>query len=1599
MKKTRDKLIKRSLAILLAILMIWVAMPSEPLQILAEGGNSSAENEEQNTFGIIVQDQDGNALQGAKVKLQTGDPEGLIEKDTDDSGRVEITPGDVAHIFQENEGGSEEGVEGESTEVESTEADGDEKTVDAVLTVSMTDYETHSQTVTLTKNGLGEDVSVVLSKEQVTVACFENENADISLNGEDVTTVTVDKGADVVVKITPHEGCYIKELSIGEDVADPPEKGQAYEKTIKADKDITISVTAVQQYTVTIRYDSEKGQVVTTPECDGGTVIVDKDGNVAVTAMPNEHYHVSKVLINDVPDDTVTGGNYAMGQTYEKQLTADQDYTVEITFALNQYRITSVSSEHGTVSVEREVVDYNESVAVTIQPDSGYTVTSVKVNGQPQELDDSGTGFTLLNIAEDQTIEVEFTEISKVSRDELQIQGLDRALRSDETTGLYVYGEDISVTFETEMQGIELYCSDGTKYGARDEQTVTINAAASIVKVCLYGKMGDEMRYEWHEVEGITGTSPLRIVEDTDKPKVTLTPSAANAYGYYNSDVTVTVGVEDPGDYSGLYSVEYWVMNGNKETKREKLYPDKAGSSVDPTHEDSIPVNAQDNNSDNVTVYVKAVDRAGNEYTEMAKLKINSTKPQISVAIDGTLAKGASSGKYNKVRTATVTYIDRADTFDREAAEKGIEIQGTDASGNAVAIDKNSMISWTDNGNQHIASICFDIDANYTWSISYSNKADLSAEHITAQGDNVYSFSVDTAVPDAEITLDHSVWDRILSVVTLGLYKNYDVTAEVTASDVTTGIDSILYYKFVGDTGLTEQQLNTLYEQGEFQQEKITVNENEKFVVYARIADMAGNVRYISTDWIVRDTSDGRIEISSPQANEHGYYNGNVELSVFVSDMVDADNAYSGIKTITYVVENDGQITQEGTLASFDVASPTYDQLWSEWNGTITVDAGKNNSDHVKVTVKVRDNAGNEYENAAALKIDITAPVIDVAYSNNSADSGRYFNGDRVATIVITERSFDPDDVRVTITNTDGVIPSVSSWSRSGGSGNQDDTQWRASVVYSADGDYTFSIDYTDSADNRCEAVRYGNSAVPTEFTIDKTVPAVSVSYSNNDARNDKYFADARTATVTVQEHNFDVNRVTFTQTASLNGTAITVPAASWSVNGDTHTATIIFNEDGDYTFDIAVSDMAGNRNQGVSYGGSAAGQDFVIDKSIEKPVIGGVENGKAYKGDVIPTITFEDVNYETYEVRLVRTRMAEKNVDVTDKFIHSVSEQAQGGSGSYDTFEKVEENDGIYTLSVKMTDKAGNEESEEVTFTVNRFGSVYVYSDYLISLIKDGGQYITVTGNNDAAITDNLVITEYNADRLLENSLDILVTRDGEVVAADYTTNPSAINASANVGDSGWFEYVYTINKDNFLEDGAYKLTISSEDATENTSVSVPENSTDTRGNKVVDQMNFTVDTTAPEIRNVVGLDQAIVNAQNLTVKYTVVDAGGLQSIDVFVNQEPLDPVTDFEGNPNSYSGEFTLGESADAQSVRIRVTDCAGNVTDTDTVENGEGTVGEFVFHNLVTVSTNAFVRWYANKPLFFGTIGGGGALCAAGISLTWFRRRRKLHHNARA
>lgn len=1086
----------------------------------------------------------------------------------------------------------------------------------------------------------------------------------------------------------------------------------------------------------------------------------------------------------------------------------------------------------------------------------------------------------------------------------------------------------------------------------------------------------------------IVDKQPSEISFEVKTPGVTMGNSTV-----FNQNVEIDVKVTDSEPSSGIAKVEYWVEKDGVKTQEDKLF---TFNNSNPKYSDlerscggTIIVDAQKNNSSNVKVYVIAVDNAGNESKKSISLDIDVTKPSISITYDNNKDNNGN-GYFNAKRTATVVIKERTNHFDGQKAKEGITITAVDAKGNPVAINTEGMISkWTTvegatpDDATHTAKINFGTDANYKLSIKYTDNAGNKNEKINT-GSSVapFDFTVDTVAPNGTITATSeegrvTTWDGLVRSLTFGFWSNKGITITSTAEDRTSQIASVSYYKTNKVTALTEDQLKNITDWKEFK--TLTVKPNEQFTIYLKIVDKAGNTTYVSTDGMITDNAQPREEVfapaitATPQQQTSDIYNGDVDVTVEVDEPM-VNGTYSGLKTITYKVFNMGKETQSGTLYSMKNNAPTHSELLKHWTGKITVDSRLNNSNDVVVEIYAQDNALNSSSNKITIKIDTTAPTVHIRYNNNNPDSDKYYKENRVATIVVTERNFDPKGVKINITNTDGTVPTISNWTKVEGTGNLDNTTHTATITYEADGDYTFEMECLDLASNLTTDETFEAGTVNAkEFTIDKTLPQISVSYDNNNAQNGKYFNNHRVATVTVREHNFDASRVQFTQTASIEGGTVVAPSPSWNSNGDVHTATITYNVDGDYTFDVKMIDMAGNESGEVDYGSSVAAKEFTIDTEIAEPEITGVENGVAYKGDVIPAINFSDINYNNYEVKLLRTRLDEINVDVTERYIKGLNESNQGGAGTFDLFDKVQDNDGIYTLYAKVTDKAGNKKEKNVTFTLNRFGSVYAYSEYLVSLIKDSGAYVQ-------NLTDNLVITEYNPDRLVENSLSIEVTHDGRPMDnVKFKVSPE-VNDKVAVGSSGWYQYQYVIDKDNFSKDGVYKVSISSKDETGNT----PDNN-----NYKDKNILFRVDTTAPELTSVVGLEKTVINSQEAPVKYTVYDTIGLKSVTVYINGKQYgDVITEFD-DINNYAGTFSIAESTEEQKVRLVIEDLAGNVTDTDS----EDFSSVYDFEKSVLVTTNFFVRWYANKPLFWGSIGSVPVASAgawAGITL---RKRSNL------
>lgn len=963
-------------------------------------------------------------------------------------------------------------------------------------------------------------------------------------------------------------------------------------------------------------------------------------------------------------------------------------------------------------------------------------------------------------------------------------------------------------------------------------------------------------------------------------------------------------------------------------------------------------------------------------------------------------------------------------------------------------------------------------DGSYTIKVDATDNAgnDMSSVTKTIYKDSSTPSVTDFKFTAKGYAFDKSVESANTAPVeetSYGYYFIKDTEVTVTADDgapkvPSSGVKSITYYTVDKDGVKSEVKTEPVNKDNQI---TFTVKANFKGQIYAKACDNVGHTPdtfskpngaviespdlHTQTSAIKYTLKDSKDSNGADIKDENGnnLYGADTTVDVEIAD------TYSGIRQIdweivspfddkkqagTVTVDNNGKVTSvakkgysDDCLGDWVATGEANTNLIVNLKNTIKV---SNDSNNIQIKFTLTDRAGNVTKNVVqTLSIDKTAPKIAVQMNeNDDKEFNGYFKGSREADIYVYERNFSQSDVVFDVKRTDdnNKQTNVSPKPKFKYVGTQviDGREcfvYKMTTKFTADGDYNFKVSASDITSHiaNAESVNYksdnknvkfssnktaeytaqndADRAIDIAFTVDNTNPVVSVSYDNNTATNDKYFNAYRTATITVVEHNFSTaaSRIIYKRTSTKDGSNIAEPAvSSWSRKGNTYTATIKYNADGDYTFDMQVIDKAGNKDKGVKFSGTAA-KDFTVDTTIAKPSIKGVENGKSYKGSVLPSISFNDINIANSEIKLLRTRKNEINKDVTSDFI-KISKNAKGGSftANEETFKKLQENDGIYTLSVNISDKAGNKSSQTFKFTVNRFGSVYALNKYLVNDLNNS--YVQ-------SIDNNLVITEYNPDKLVKGTLEVVVTRDGSPVEfgdGQLTVNP-VVNSTVQIGQSGWYQYNYTISKDLFTDDngkaidGIYKIYIASEDEVGNKSENINYKDAD---------VIFRLDTTAPALKSVSGLEKSVVNATKLDVSYEIFDSIGIKSIDVYyVNENGIDSVDHIRSKDSkeenvagyiddvtSYNGKFTIGECS-KENVRFVITDLAGNVTDTGDSNNKAVNFdsSSLEFNSTITVSTNPFTRWYAHTVLFWCSIAAiAVAIGACGFAVATKLRKRE-------
>jgi len=571
--------------------------------------------------------------------------------------------------------------------------------------------------------------------------------------------------------------------------------------------------------------------------------------------------------------------------------------------------------------------------------------------------------------------------------------------------------------------------------------------------------------------------------------------------------------------------------------------------------------------------YTDKSENVGDPYTSEVFV-IDNKKPVISVIYSNN--NKVENNCYFSQRKATITIVEN----NFESSDVGIHITAKDIHGKTLITPQISP--WVENSQGATANIVYSEDAIYSFDIAYKDKAGNEADNYE---DEIFTIDTKAPVIDRKDIIyrekNSGAVAKFINFVSFGYFCNQTVEVSISAMDETSGVKEITYYTKDVDNGKSNEITVASGSQG-LSSQKVTFNieANFKGTVYATAKDYSNNTptQYSEAVSLITKTDDDSSTSTKTititpltEPNKNGFYNTDVEVELSIKE------EYAGINTLTYDV---------GAMEPMTVNMEENEDITYTWNKTIQLVAANNNNNNVLTTVSYKNNTGNNVIMAKKeLMIDITKPVITVAYDNNSPINGTYYNKTRTAIISIDELNFKPEDVKIRIFKDEQEIsylsPKESDWITQ-------ETLHTTAVIFAEDGDYSMEVSYTDLADNKAEKIKKD------EFTIDLIKPVITVIYDNNDVYKDIYYKGNRTATISITEENFNVADILLSLKRKVGIGVIEEVNLSdivWVKVGNNYTAVISYQEDAKYTFAIAYSDMAGNQALEVLE------QTFVIDK------------------------------------------------------------------------------------------------------------------------------------------------------------------------------------------------------------------------------------------------------------------------------------------------------------------------------------------------------------------------------------------------------------------
>jgi large repetitive protein len=998
--------------------------------------------------------------------------------------------------------------------------------------------------------------------------------------------------------------------------------------------------------------------------------------------------------------------------------------------------------------------------------------------------------------------------------------------------------DPIKVNFGIVKQGPRLTIKDKNDSGwykndvaLKVESDILIYDATAVIERSINGEKTTEVK----SFERKGKNAELSLTEDGDyKVNVTVKDRQNNDPGHDLGVTTFTIdksapvlsinGVTDRGEYRESKEAEISVTDANVDKSKTELKV-TAGNQV-LTYKGEDAYKKHPFTSEGVYVLeLSAVDKAGNAAVKKAAFTIDKAAPAIGIT-------GVNAGEiYNSDKSkkeVTVTVED----LTLDLTQTSIKVE-KDGAAYPETIQLNSV-----SDTKAVATHTFTAEGKYKITLTSSDRLGQ-----TAPAKSV-SFTIDNTIPKAVITLDDTVMseDELVVdgkrtvkitvtdkhhefynvrvkkngeeyvinpfahdggiVVTENLFKEdgvYDITVESTDK---AGNESVLTKTITIDTGKPDIHFKGIENKEHYNSEDVDVT--------VIVNDFTFDKKRTTLE-MTRTNGDQVTELKPGNWDIYDYlkwlYKGEMNLSFIDPGIyrlkVTAEDRFgkASSKTIEFTIDRTEPkvditgITEGAFVKGGEVVIGVNESYYESNNVTVTVqkddrtieekfvNTGERSELPLKftedgdyqITVTAEDKAGNKAKVETStmflsFTVDTVKPVIDIIdeKTNSTVKNHSYDSESKKVSIVVNEHNYANNKVQFEVIEKN----TVTNESKSVWIGEWRNSAELSSLSYNFKDDYEYFIKVMaeDAAGNNAD-----EKAVT--FTIDTINPIVA----SDGIENDKNYQSTK-ASFWVKDTNIDLSNTKLNVLKDGEPYNIGEMSLSYHTEG---ALSYTFKEEGNYTVALESVDKAMRKsNHGPIR--------FIVDSTKPVVKVDGVDDHSFNPANKNVTVSVNEKNFSTNKVEL-----AVKKDNKTYDLGPFITDEKQLSVIGHNFTE-----DGLYSILVKSTDKAGN-------------GPVTVNKTFTIDKTKPT---IEIKGVNQDAY--------YNEDKRVDVSIrdvnlditKITVTKDG----ARY--NAGGFSVSHNSASLSH----------NFSGEGVYDVVVEA---------------TDKAGNSFSQQVSFTIDKTKPNI------------------------------------------------------------------------------------------------------------------------------------------------------